>query len=225
MSASRPVSTSPQGFDREEREIEFGRALAFSDGVFGVAITLLITTIDVPRVTGPDLESKLVDALQALDDSVLSYFISFAVIGLMWMHHHRLFSRIHRLDSGALWLNLLSLAFIVLMPFTTELMGDYGDQPVAVALYALNIGLAVIAYTLLWWYCAARDMLGEHLTRAQIRYELANRLFIAAGFFVSMPIAFANTRLAQWSWLAFGVGQGMISAWLERTGRAPTADD
>jgi uncharacterized membrane protein len=219
------VSTSPQGFDREEREIEFSRALAFSDGVFGVAITLLITTIDVPHVTGPDLESKLVDALQALDDSVISYFISFAVIGLMWMHHHRLFSRIRRLDSAALWLNLLSLAFIVLMPFSTELMGDYGDQAVAISVYALNIALAVVSYTLLWWYCAARDMLGEHLTPAQVRYELATRLLIAVGFLVSIPIAFASPRLAQWSWLVFGVGQGMISAWLERTGRAPTADD
>jgi uncharacterized membrane protein len=219
------VSTSPQGFDREEREIEFGRALAFSDGVFGVAITLLITTIDVPHVEGPDLQSKLVDALQALDDSVISYFISFAVIGLMWMHHHRLFSRIRRLDTAALWLNLLSLSFIVLMPFTTELMGDYGDESISIALYALNIALAVVSYTLLWWYCAARDMLGEHLTQAQIRYELVTRLFVAVGFLVSIPIAYASPRLAQWSWLVFGVGQGMISNWLERTGRAPTADD
>ena len=219
------MSTSSQGFDREEREIEFGRALAFSDGVFGVAITLLITTIDVPHVTGPDLESKLVDALRALDDSVLSYFISFAVIGLMWMHHHRLFSRIRRLDTAALWLNLLSLAFIVLMPFTTELMGDYGDEPISIALYALNIALAVVSYTLLWWYCAARDMLGEHLTQAQIRYELVTRLFVAVGFLVSIPIAYASPRLAQWSWLVFGVSQGMISGWLERTGRAPTSDD
>jgi uncharacterized membrane protein len=219
------VSTSPQGFDREEREIEFGRALAFSDGVFGVAITLLITTIDVPHVSGPDLESKLIDALKALDDSVLSYFISFAVIGLMWMHHHRLFARIRRLDTAALWLNLLSLSFIVLMPFTTELMGDYSDESISIVLYALNIALAVISYTMLWWYCAARDMLGEHLTRAQIRYELFGRLFVAAGFLVSIPIAFASPRLAQWSWLVFGVSQGMVSGWLERTGRAPTADD
>jgi uncharacterized membrane protein len=218
------VSRPPSQFDREEREVEFSRALAFSDGVFGVAITLLITTIDVPRVTGPDLGHKLTEALKGLDGSVVSYFISFAVIGLMWMHHHRLFSRIRRLDGAALWLNLLSLSFIVLMPFTTELMGDYGDEPISVALYALNIALAVSAYTLLWWYCASRDMLGEHLTRSQIRYELVTRLFITVGFLVSIPIAYANPRLAQWSWLVFGVGQGMISSWLERTGRAPTGE-
>ena len=218
------MSRPPRHFDREEREVEFSRALAFSDGVFGVAITLLITTIDVPHVEGPDLGSKLTDALKELDGNVLSYFISFAVVGLMWMHHHRLFSRVRRIDSAALWLNLLSLSFIVLMPFTTELMGDYGDEPIAISLYALNIALAVAAYTLLWWYCAARDMLAEHLTRAQIRYELATRLFISAGFLISIPIAYANARLAQWSWLAFGIAQGWISAWLERTGRAPSGD-
>jgi uncharacterized membrane protein len=218
------VSRPPSQFDREEREVEFSRALAFSDGVFGVAITLLITTIDVPHVSGPDLGHKLTSALKDLDGSVVSYFISFAVIGLMWMHHHRLFSRIRRVDGAALWLNLLSLSFIVLMPFTTELMGDYGGEPISIALYALNIALAVFSYTLLWWYCAARDMLGEHLTPAQIRYELVTRLFITAGFLVSIPIAYASPRLAQWSWLVFGVGQGMISNWLERTGRAPKGE-
>lgn len=219
------MSPAPQQYDREEREVEFSRALAFSDGVFGVAITLLITTIDVPDVSGPNLESKLVDALQALDDSVLSYFISFAVIGLMWMHHHRLFSRIRRIDSGALWLNLLSLSFVVLMPFTTELMGRYDEEPVAIAIYAVNIALAVVAYTLLWWYCAWRDMLGEHLTGAQIRLELAMRLWIAGGFLASVPIAFASTRWAQYSWAIFSGAQGFAAAWLERTGRAPVVDD
>ena len=219
------MSRPPRHFDREEREVEFSRALAFSDGVFGVAITLLITTIDVPDVEGPNLGAKLTDALKELDGNVISYFISFAVIGLMWMHHHRLFARIRRIDSAALWLNLLSLSFIVLMPFTTELMGDYGDEPIAISLYALNIALAVAAYTLLWWYCAVRDMLGEHLTRAQIRYELLTRLFISLGFLVSIPIAYADPRLAQWSWLAFGLAQGWITAWLERTGRVPTGDD
>jgi len=219
------VSPTPQQVDRHEREVEFSRALAFSDGVFGVAITLLITTIDVPEVSGPDLESKLVDALQALDGSIISYFISFAVIGLMWMHHHRLFSRIRRVDSAALWLNLLSLSFIVLMPFSTELMGDYDGQPVAVAIYALNIALAVFAYTLLWWYCAWRDMLGEHLTRAQIRYELVTRMAIAAGFLVSIPIAWLSTRWAQYSWAIFSIAQAQITGWLERTGRAPVAHE
>jgi uncharacterized membrane protein len=219
------VSRPPTQFDREQREVEFSRALAFSDGVFGVAITLLITTIDVTDVSGPDLESKLWSALRDLDNSLLSYFISFAVIGLMWMHHHRLFSRIHRLDTGALWLNLLSLAFIVLMPFTTELMGRYNDEPVAVASYALNIALAVVAYTLLWWYCAAHDMLGEHLSPAQIRFELGMRLLVAVGFLVSIPVAWLSTQWAQITWAIFGFGQWRLAEWLTRTGRAPVSDD
>lgn len=219
------MSRSSRLFDREEREVEFSRALAFSDGVFGVAITLLITTIDVPDVHGPDLNTKLWNALQDLDSSFVSYFISFAVIGLMWMHHHRLFGRIQRIDSAVLWLNLLSLAFVVLMPFTTDLMGTYNQQPVAVATYALNIALAIFAYTLLWWHCATRDMLGEHLTRAQIREELATRSAAGCGFLVSMPIAWLSPMWAQISWAVFGFGQWRVSRWLERTGRTPVGDD
>ena len=215
------MSRPSRQFDREEREVEFSRALAFSDGVFGVAITLLITTIDVPRVSGPDLESKLWSALRGLDNSLLSYFISFAVIGLMWMHHHRLFARIRRVDTAALWLNLLSLAFIVLMPFTTELMGRYNSEPIAVAIYALNIALGVVAYTLLWWYCATRDMLGEQLTAQEVRLELGMRLWIAAGFLISIPIAWASTGWAQASWAIFSLAQGWTASRLRRAGRAP----
>jgi uncharacterized membrane protein len=219
------VSRPPRQYDREEREVEFSRALAFSDGVFGVAITLLITTIDVPHVTGPDLEHKLVEALKQLDGSIVSYFISFAVIGLMWMHHHRLFGRIRRLDTAALWLNLLSLAFIVLMPFSTELMGDYGDESIAVAIYAVNIALAIAAYTLLWWYCATQDMLDEHLTHAQIRFELVVRLAMSVAFLVSVPIAYVDPRWAQCSWAVFSFAQGSFVGWLERTGRVPATVD
>jgi uncharacterized membrane protein len=215
------VSRGPRHYDREEREVEFSRALAFSDGVFGVAITLLITTIDVPKVTGPDLEHKLVNALKDLDGSMISYFISFAVIGLMWMHHHKLFGRIKRIDSGVLWLNLLSLAFIVLMPFSTELMGDYGEESVAVAIYALNVAAAMAAYTLLWWYCASHDLLDLPLNREQIRLELATRLFLITGFVASAPLAYVNPHWAQISWALISIAQGKLVGWLEGSGRMP----
>jgi uncharacterized membrane protein len=219
------VSPAPRHYDREEREVEFSRALAFSDGVFGVAITLLITTIDVPKVTGPDLEHKLVNALKDLDGSIISYFISFAVIGLMWMHHHKLFGRIKRIDPGVMWLNLLSLAFIVLMPFSTELMGDYNETSIAVAVYALNIAAAMAAYTLLWWHCASQDLLDETLSRDQMRLELAVRVGMIAGFAASAGLAYVHPHWAQYSWALISIAQMRLVAWLERTGRMPTDGD
>jgi uncharacterized membrane protein len=210
------VNRRPSEFDRDQREIEFGRALAFSDGVFAFAVTLLVTTLDVPDLRGPDLDRQLWHALQDLEPNFLSYGISFAAIGLMWLQHHRLFSRIRRIDGAVLWLNLVSLAFIVLMPFTTEILGRYDQVPLAVCVYALNFALAITAYSVLWWYCVRRDMLDEHLTPAQLRIEVISRAWIVGGFLLSMPIAFVDTQWATWFWAITGLTQWRLEVVLSR---------
>jgi TMEM175 potassium channel family protein len=197
------VATAPPQFDRNEREIEFSRALAFSDGVFAFAITLLVTTLDVPRLTGANLDHQLWDRLGDLAPQFVSFFLSFAIIGLMWIRHHGLFSRIRRLDQTTLWLNLLALAFVVLIPFSTEVLGKYNGTAAGVGLYAVNMALAGFGFTLLWWHCVRSDLLDEEPTPEQIRLELLMRLGISFGFLVSIPIALVNTTIAEFSW--FGV--------------------
>jgi uncharacterized membrane protein len=216
------VSSGPAQFDREEREVEFGRALAFSDGVFAFAITLLVTTLDVPDLTGGDLNRQLWDAFDDIWPRLGSFFLSFAVIGILWLRHHRLFSRVRQLDTTALVLNLVLLAFIVLMPFSTEVIGRYGDTPVAVTTYALNIAIEAVAFTALWWYCARHHMLGEDLTPAQMRYELVLRSVIPAIFLVSIPIAFfVSTGVAELSWMLAFFGQGLAARVLVERGDVP----
>ncbi|HEY8584595.1 MAG TPA: TMEM175 family protein [Capillimicrobium sp.] len=192
----------PTHFDRDEREVEFSRALAFSDGVFGIAITLLVVSIDVPDLRGGDLEGELVDALRDLLPSLASYFLSFAAIGLFWLRHHRLFSRIRRLDTLALCINLVLLAFIALMPFSTEIIGRYGDEPIAVSVYALNLAVAAAAYTWLWFHCTRAGLLDEDVAPSEMRAELAARSVVSLGFLASIPIAYAlSPSAAQWFWI------------------------
>jgi uncharacterized membrane protein len=204
------VSIAPSEFDREEREIEFSRALAFSDGVFAFAITLLVTTIDVPHLSGPNVEHQFVHRLDDLAPQLFSYFLSFAVIGLMWLRHHRLFSRIRRMNPTTLVLNLVALAFVVLMPFTTNVIGEYGDVPAAVGIYALNIALAGLAFTALWWHCVRGGLLAEHPTRAQIQAELRVRLGLSVIFLLSIPLAYLSTTAAELSWLSVAVFQRIL---------------
>ena len=210
----------PKHFDRDEREVEFSRALAFSDGVFGIAITLLVVSIDVPRLTGPDLEGQLVEQLDELVPFVLSYFLSFAVVGLLWLRHHRLFSRIRKLDTHALVVNLVLLSFVSLMPFTTEVLGRYGETPAGTSIYAANLAVAVGGYTWLWWHCSRTGALDVPPTPAQLRLELATRLTTSIGFLASIPVAFAvSARAAQVLWLITTVGQQTVYARYTRQGR------
>lgn len=210
----------PNHFDRDEREVEFTRALAFSDGVFAFAITLLVVSIDVPRLSGPDIEGQLVEQLDELLPFILSYFLSFAVVGLLWLRHHRLFSRIVKLDTHALVVNLVLLSFVALMPFTTEVLGRYGETPAGTSIYAANLAVAVGGYTWLWWHCSRAGMLDEHPTPRQLRLELTTRLMTSIGFLASIPVAFAlSARAAQVLWLLTSVVQQSIYARYVREGR------
>src|SRR5215212_2995635 len=105
---------------RDEAEVEFNRIVAFSDGVFAIAITLLVLGLTVPP-NHPDLTRLLLNN----QDDFIAYAISFAVLGKYWLLHHRFFSALERFDGRLMGLNLVYLAFIALVPFSSQVLGDY----------------------------------------------------------------------------------------------------
>ena len=134
---------------REERS-ETGRVEAFSDGVFAIAITLLVLELKVPEHEG-SLWSKLLDEWP----SFAGYVVSFFIIGIMWVNHHSMFRQFVRSDRPLLFYNLLLLLWTALIPFPTALisqyLGDGGfDAKVAEAVYSANLTLAAIAFSLIW---------------------------------------------------------------------------
>ena len=121
---------------REENEIEFSRIVAFSDGVFAIAITLLVLQLGVaPGVSNDELGKALLSERQ----DIFAYAISFAVIGRFWLVHHRFFGEVIRFDGRLIVLNLFYLAWIVLLPFSSQVLGDHGGAEAAVILYAINL--------------------------------------------------------------------------------------
>src|SRR5215208_4825219 len=124
----RPGSASIRlgGYSAYMQETDFGRVVAFTDGVFAVAATLLVFAIDVP-VGDHDITGRVLDEWP----DVLAYFLSFAVIGRLWLAHHRFFSVLHRFDPWLLRLNLLFISLVALVPFTTQLLSDHGGDAVA----------------------------------------------------------------------------------------------
>ena len=109
---------------REYAETEFNRVVAFSDGVFAIAITLLVLTLEIPGGVD-DLGQELRDRAEEF----FAYGLSFAVLGKFWITHHSFFGSLARFDARLMVLNLLYLAFIALVPFTSDLLGDYRTRP------------------------------------------------------------------------------------------------
>jgi uncharacterized membrane protein len=132
--ASRGRLTSRHG----PGELEFARVVSFSDGVIAIAITLLVLTLEVPDVPADQFSDALADMWR----SYVAFALSFALIGRFWIIHHRTFSMIARFDGVLMTLNLLVLAFIVLMPFTTDLVAEHEENPIGVSLYAAVVAAA-----------------------------------------------------------------------------------
>jgi uncharacterized membrane protein len=109
-------------------EKETGRVEAFSDGVFAIAITLLVLELKVPRHEATEA-AGLADALMKQWPSYLAYITSFVTILIMWVNHHRLFKLITRADNVFLFLNGLLLLFVTLVPFPTALLAEYIEHP------------------------------------------------------------------------------------------------
>ena len=130
-------------------EKETGRVEAFSDGVFAIAITLLVLELRVPH--GADSDS--LQELAGQGPAFFAFFTGFATIGIMWLNHHRVFNLVRRVDHGLLLWNTLLLLGTTLVPFFMHLvsvsLGHRGDR-VAAALFSANGVLTAFGYNALW---------------------------------------------------------------------------
>ncbi len=182
---------------REGHEIEFSRIVAFSDGVFAIAITLLVLAIDIPDHLQ---DESLAAALWGQRQDMLAYALSFAVIGRFWVVHHRFFGEVTGFDGRLLALNIFYLAWIVLIPFTSEVLGDHGGEAAAIVLYAANLSAVVL--TGMWMAADARGAGLTSIDAAAHHEQRYRSLYIAAVFLASIPVAFVAPGIAPLIWLA-----------------------
>ncbi len=185
----------------EKCDLGLERLVFFSDAVMAIAITLLAIDLRVPAMTHAQAVTDLAQRLIEMVPSLGSFLISFLVIGVYWMSHHRYFGYIERLDSRLMLLNMLFLLFIVLLPFSANLLGSYPDLPLADAVYALNVTCIGVAITGVWWYASRNHRLvDKQLDPHLIRDSLRRALIAPAIFVLSIPCAFVSPILAAFVW-------------------------
>jgi uncharacterized membrane protein len=175
-------------------QTETGRIEAFSDGMFAIAITLLILEVKVPNPAAGHLATALVQQWP----SYLAFVLSFFYIGVMWMNHHRMFTHIRRSDDTLLILNLLLLLGITAVPFPTAVLAaNLGnpDQKTATVFYnAVYIVIAVF-FNVLWRYAVRRELVDKQLARSAAmisrQYAVGPLMYL-----VCLVLAFVDVRLS-----------------------------
>ncbi|HEB12472.1 MAG TPA: DUF1211 domain-containing protein [Actinobacteria bacterium] len=126
------------------------RVQALTDGVYAIAMTILVLNFEVPRVS--KTSPALLEALQGFQLQFYDFMLSFFLLAVFWTVHHRQFHLIKKSDDGLLWINILSLAFVVLIPFTTSIYSEYRGVTIAAMLFELNIFLLGSMKFIQWIY-------------------------------------------------------------------------
>jgi uncharacterized membrane protein len=191
---------------RDDAAVEFNRIVAFSDGVFAIAITLLVLGLTVPPHLG-DLTRGLLNN----QDDFIAYAISFAVLGKYWLLHHRFFSALERFDGRLMGLNLLYLAFIALVPFSSQVLGDYSGETQATVLYAINMILVSGSFYAQTVYSFRAGLVRAEARPYESRYAGPANLVVVGVFLASIPIAFASPLAATLMWLTIFFVSGRLS--------------
>jgi uncharacterized membrane protein len=176
------------------------RIVFFSDAVMAIAITLLAIDLKVPEIAASAAAADLPRSLSELGPRFMSFLISFFVIGIYWMSHHRYFRFIQRHDGGLIVLNLLFLLFIVLMPFVASLFGQYYYLPLGMSVYAAAVAATGLSMGAMWWYASHHHrLIDEHLDEQFIRAR-SIALAVPLLFLVSIPFTFVSRTLVVAIW-------------------------
>ncbi len=160
-----------------------GRLEAFSDGVIAIIITIMVLELKVPH---GDSWAEL----HALWPVFLSYVLSFANVGIYWNNHHHMLHAVNKVNGGILWGNLHLLFWLSLMPFTTGWMGENHFAPVPVAVYAFDLLMCAIAYTLLQAQIIKLHGRSSVLAQA-VGHDTKGKISVVA-YVLSIPLALAG---------------------------------
>ena len=216
--------------DAEAPPSSLTRMEALSDGIFAVAMTLLVLDLHVPNISGQGSSSGLAIALGAQWPAYLAYASSFLTIGIIWANHHAMTRTFRTLDHLLLFLNVLLLMVISFIPFSTEVLARYllgGDAGrTAMLLYSGTMTLMGVSYFSIGLYASRARLLHATLDDAQLRRVTWRHIFLGlTPYAIADALAFTSV----WASLALCILVAVIYALPSTTGaharRVPTATD
>jgi uncharacterized membrane protein len=146
------------------------RIAALTDGIYAVAMTLLVIELKFPEHAQIHTVAALADAMGALIPRFISWLLSFLVLALFWFSHHRTFDHLRHVNGPLIAINILQLAVVSLMPFASALIGEYGGAFLSQAVYSgLMILLAIFSLALSRYVFRHPELSSPHMTRRLFR--------------------------------------------------------
>lgn len=184
----------------EEKKEYFpsSRIESLTDGIFAFAMTLLVLNLNAPELHGLVTNQELIAKLMGLSDRFLIFLLSFFLLASAWSVHHKQFARITRSDDKLMWINMIRLLFVIMIPFSSVLVGSYSTLSAAVIFFNLNIFMLSLVSFIEWKYALSHDLTENVSKEYEEKGNIKNLVpVVIAG--AAVIIAFVNTTLSLWT--------------------------
>lgn len=182
--------------------VEFNRVVALTDGIYAVAMTLLVVSVGIPRVE-PD---QLVDALLSVHGEILTFFISVALLAFLWLSNHHFVRHLKAVDPVYAGINVIYLTLIAFLPLPTGLLDRYSGEPVTVVLYTSTLLLICLMELALFAWAYRANLFSSKPPERVVRYSVLITLIPTLVFALAIPVGLLSSptyALAIWVLLAF----------------------
>jgi uncharacterized membrane protein len=159
------------------------RIEALTDGIFAIAMTLLVLSLDVPAGVNNPSDAAVMAMLTNLGPALYHYFLAFFILASFWIAHHVQMHRLRHIDSRFLWINIVALLFVTLVPFSTSLVGDYPDETFAAVAFEINLLILGLLFAAQWRYATQNGRLvhpGTDMQRGNLRVMVVPAVSVVA---------------------------------------------
>jgi uncharacterized membrane protein len=182
------------------------------DGIFAIAMTLLVLNLSIPQLTGSVSNITVENYLLALIPKLFTYALSFIILAIFWRVNHQQFYKIKRANSLFLWITVIWLLFVALVPFSTSLMGSYGETQSANIFFNANLLLIGIFSGLIWYYATKKGFIDEKLSREKIIELNRINLLLPIVALIAIGASFVIPAYSTLAYLAIPLVKWVIKA-------------
>ncbi len=172
------------------------------DGIFAIAMTLLVLTLEVPQIPYPATNDQILDVLTRMAPQFFIYVLSFLLLATFWRINHSQFNLIKKTDQGLLMINVFWLLLVALVPFSTNLVGDYGYLTVPMVFFHLNLFLIGVLFNYNWYYANEHNFIDENLDKDFIKSRQIINLTLPVCALIAMGLAFITPEFSPMVYIA-----------------------
>ena len=195
------VKTSRTIFYLTTRRLE-----ALSDGIFAISMTLLVLNLTLPEGGPGNIQIELHDLIVGQGYKFFNYALSFILLAVYWMVHHQQFHHIKRVDTRLLWINVFMLMLVALVPFSTDIVGDFTGETLGEMIFAGNLFVLSLLFLANWWYATDKHRLvDEDMDEKQIIQGTRKYVVAASVSLLVVILALFLPKYCLWFYLLIPV--------------------